>query len=199
MLSVEQTGEKYGLSRASVARYVRISKLIKPLQDRVDAEQIGMYPAVSISYLTVDEQNELESVLSQTSFKVDMKKAAILREYSDKKSLSRENIILILSGKMNPKKAAKKSAPAPAAPTVQLESSDEDFSFLKPVIFDDDTQSFTVSMKIKQAIDRLSDAADIFSHRGDENSKACAEQLRRIIDSIQSVKESCGIHHDEVG
>jgi ParB family chromosome partitioning protein len=109
-LSVEKTGAKYGLSSASVARYVRVSFLIEPLQNRVDTDEIGLYPAVSISYLSPDEQTGLDRLLNESAYRVDMKKAESLREFSEAKKLTDEKMELILTGDLN-KKPKPKTAP----------------------------------------------------------------------------------------
>ena len=111
MFSAEKTGEKYGLSKNSVARYVRLTKLIKFLLDRVDKDEIGLYPAVSISYLSETEQTALNTLLNTTAYKVDMKKAETLRSYSERKQLSDDKMMLILSGEID--KAKKPTAPPP--------------------------------------------------------------------------------------
>lgn len=103
LLSVEKTGTKYGLSNASVARYIRITYLNTSLQERVNKDEIGLYPAVSVSYLLPDEQTELNRILDETKYKIDMKKAKMLREYSKSKKLSGDRILQILSGKLNKK------------------------------------------------------------------------------------------------
>ncbi|MFB0846537.1 hypothetical protein [Paenibacillus oleatilyticus] len=47
---------EYGLSKNTVARLLRIDKLLPELKKRVDDAEIGLYPAVSLSYLTETEQ-----------------------------------------------------------------------------------------------------------------------------------------------
>ena len=110
LLSVEKTGIKYGLSSASVTRYLRLTHLDKSLLNRVDADEIGLYPAVSLSFLSPDEQTELDRLLNETAYKVDMKKAESLREFSESKKLTNEKMMQILSGELN-KKPKPKTAP----------------------------------------------------------------------------------------
>jgi ParB family chromosome partitioning protein len=108
--SNEKTGAQYGLSSASVARYVRLTFLNQPLLDRVDTDEIPFVPAVTLSYLSPDEQDELNRHLSQTAYKVDMRKAESLREFSEGKKLTDEKMIQILSGELY-KKPKPKTAP----------------------------------------------------------------------------------------
>lgn len=82
--SDEKLGSEYGLSKNTVARLLRIDHLIVELKRRVDDGEIGIYPAVSISYLPETEQSFVEEVLTRNEYKVDMKKADLLRSYSGK-------------------------------------------------------------------------------------------------------------------
>jgi ParB family chromosome partitioning protein len=52
--SRDKTAVKYGIDPRSVSRYVRLSQLTPELLSRVDNGEIGLYPAVSISYLSPD-------------------------------------------------------------------------------------------------------------------------------------------------
>jgi len=105
--SRDKTAEKYGLSATSVVRYIRLNYLIQPILDRVDEETIGLYPAVSISYLPADEQTELNRVLGDNKYKLSVKKAEMLREYSEGKKLTVEKIVEILLGEFNKKSKTK--------------------------------------------------------------------------------------------
>jgi len=61
--SNERVGKEYGLSARNVARYMRIAELITPLQMRIHNEEIPFIPAVSLSYLSPDEQTELDMIM----------------------------------------------------------------------------------------------------------------------------------------
>ena len=110
MRSNEKTGVQYGLSSASVARYIRLTFLNTALLSRVDTDEIAFIPAVSLSYLSPDEQTALNRLLTESAYKVDMKKAESLREFSESKKLTDEKMIQILSGELN-KKPKSKTAP----------------------------------------------------------------------------------------
>ena len=108
--SNEKTGAQYGLSSASVARYIRLTFLNTALLNRVDTDEIAFIPAVSLSYLSEAEQTALNNALNTTAYKVDMKKAESLREFSEGKKLTDEKMIQILSGELY-KKPKPKTAP----------------------------------------------------------------------------------------
>ena len=111
LLSVEKAGEKYGLSKNSVARYVRLTHLISALLSRVDIDEIAFIPAVTLSYLSPDEQTELDKLLNESAYKIDIKKAESLREFSERKKLTNENMMQILSGDLNKKSKPKITPP----------------------------------------------------------------------------------------
>ena len=102
-------GNEYGLAKNTVARLLRIDKLYNPLKRRVDNDEIGIYPAVDISYLTEAEQQMIESVLSENEFKVDMKKAEMLRSYAGR--LNDDLTYQIISGAKSKKPKSDKPQP----------------------------------------------------------------------------------------
>ena len=79
--SREKVGEEYGLSRNSVARLVRISKLIDVLKPYVDSGAIAVRTAVNLSYLSADTQQDITDFIDD--YKVDMKKSEALRASAD--------------------------------------------------------------------------------------------------------------------
>jgi ParB family chromosome partitioning protein len=107
--SDEKLGNEYGLARNTVARLLRVDKLAFSLKNRVDTGEIGIYPAVEISYLSENEQQMVESVLSENEYKLDMKKAELLRDMSGR--LNDELTEQIISGEKT--KKPKSSTPPP--------------------------------------------------------------------------------------
>lgn len=104
----EAIGETYKLSKNSIARYLRISKLIDALKELVDVEEISIRAGVDLSYLSIEDQKSLSMVLAENTFKVDMKKAENLRSESENGKLYTETIIAILSGEKDKKKSSNK-------------------------------------------------------------------------------------------
>ena len=90
-------GSEYGMSRASVARLIRISKLIPALQELVDSGDIALNAAVELSYLS-EETQELVSEQA-VDFKIDMKKSKQLRKAADSEgNVDTAQAILIIGG-----------------------------------------------------------------------------------------------------
>lgn len=102
----ENIGEQYALSRNTIARYLRISKLNFDLKEKLDQGRIAFVPAVSVSFLTEPEQETLNICLSESEQKLDVKKAERLKDYSQKNALDRETIQTILESKNEPEKAS---------------------------------------------------------------------------------------------
>lgn len=70
--SVELLGEELGIDRNQIRRFIRITYLIKPLQDMVDGcheneIKIAFNPAVELSYLTESEQIELADAIIENN------------------------------------------------------------------------------------------------------------------------------------
>ena len=62
-LSVEKVGEDAGVSKDTIRRYIRLTELIPELLDMVDTGQIKFNPAVELSYLASDEQQDFLSAM----------------------------------------------------------------------------------------------------------------------------------------
>lgn len=99
----ERIGENYNLSRDTVARYLRINQLIPTLKSRLDCGSLAFIPAVTLSFLKDGEQESVDDCMNQHKFTVDMKKADMLRDFSEKDKLDNENVLKILSGETTQK------------------------------------------------------------------------------------------------
>lgn len=98
-------GAEYDLKGRAVANYLRINELTSPLKERIDDAEFPIVAAVQLSYLTEQEQQMVDDVLSGNEYKVNEGKAVLLREYTGK--LTPEHTEQILSGAFNrkPKKS----------------------------------------------------------------------------------------------
>ncbi|MGN0321820.1 MAG: ParB/RepB/Spo0J family partition protein, partial [Oliverpabstia sp.] len=59
----EELGDSMGISRETVRRYIRLTELIPELMDMVDNGQIKFNPAVELSYLAKEEQQDFLSAM----------------------------------------------------------------------------------------------------------------------------------------
>ncbi|EKQ51777.1 MULTISPECIES: ParB N-terminal domain-containing protein [unclassified Clostridium] len=103
LTSADETGRGFNLSGRTVSRYLRICNLIKELKDRLDIDEIPFFAAVELSYLTKEEQNIVESIITKNKFKIDLNKSKLLRDYSEKKKFNTEVVCSILSGDIGKK------------------------------------------------------------------------------------------------
>ncbi|MCL1831737.1 MAG: ParB N-terminal domain-containing protein [Oscillospiraceae bacterium] len=95
----EKVGGEYGLSHAKVARYIRLATLNRDLLSLVDSGEIAFLAAYDLSFI---EESDSQSLIADTiktgDRKVDMKMAALLREYYEKNKLTEKAILQIMSG-----------------------------------------------------------------------------------------------------
>jgi len=97
--SRKETADKFGIDARSVSRYIRLNFLIESLLERVDADEIGLYPAVSLSFISKDEQVLLDKVLNETQRRLDIKKSELLRTLSKNKQFTYEEVKKVITGR----------------------------------------------------------------------------------------------------
>ncbi|KJR47373.1 Chromosome (plasmid) partitioning protein ParB [Desulfosporosinus sp. I2] len=102
-ISAEKVADNNRMSRTNIQRYIRLNFLIEGLLNRVDEEKIALRPAVYLSYLSKNEQQIIEDIISINNFKIDMVKAERMRGLSEQGKLSGDNIYSILYGEENKK------------------------------------------------------------------------------------------------
>lgn len=85
-----------GESREQIRRYVRLTNLIPELLDMVDAEKIKLRPAVELSYLTAEEQQELLVTIASEDCTPSHSQAIKMREYSAAGRLNADVILSIM-------------------------------------------------------------------------------------------------------
>ncbi|MDR0853319.1 MAG: ParB N-terminal domain-containing protein [Clostridiales Family XIII bacterium] len=113
----DKIGLDYGLRSSSVARYLRVYILIDELKKMLDEKTITLTAAVQLSYLSEKDQKEVAKQIDLSDFKLDQKKADLLRSCSDEKKLDEEKIYLILSGEKTDKPKKKPNR----TPTVKID------------------------------------------------------------------------------
>lgn len=99
----DKIGAQYSLGKTTVARYLRVYKLIPALKERLDSGEIGMRVAEALSYLRVKEQNIVKKLLDEGT-KINIKQADKLKTESEKGDINLTNISEILSSGYFPAK-----------------------------------------------------------------------------------------------
>ena len=90
----EATAEEYGISSATVARLLRVNKLIDEFKALVDKENIKLRSAVDISFMTREQQQLTYSLMLEMGVTViDMKMAKQLREIATSYANVTEDLI----------------------------------------------------------------------------------------------------------
>ena len=80
--SRKELAERIGYSSRNVARYLRISDLIRPIRDLVDGNRISLVAAVELSYLDVVEQWLVYRIISSRRLILKYRAAEELRKHS---------------------------------------------------------------------------------------------------------------------
>ena len=94
--SDELIAEEAGESRATIQRFVRLTNLIKPLLDMVDAGKIALTPAEKLSYLKKDEQETLAMTLEDLQITPSLSQAIAMKDHSSKGVLGIDEIYAIM-------------------------------------------------------------------------------------------------------
>ena len=95
--SRDKIGQEYGLSRDKVAKYIRLAGLVSDLMERVDTGEIAFLAAYDLSFVEdTAKQQQIADLMESDSYKVDMKKAGLLRSYYETSKLTDTAIVQIL-------------------------------------------------------------------------------------------------------
>lgn len=94
--SAEILGEQMGEGRDTVRRYIRLTELIEPLLDLVDENKIAFRPAVELSYLNKDEQEQLLDAMQYEDCTPSLAQATKIKQFSQENKLSEAVILSIL-------------------------------------------------------------------------------------------------------
>lgn len=93
--------DEIGESRNQIQRYIRLTYLVKPLRDMVDGISedgfnIALNPAYELSFLKVDEQNELVQCIQDTLATPSLAQAQELKRLSQKNELDEDKMVDML-------------------------------------------------------------------------------------------------------
>ena len=117
--SRDKIGQEYGLSRDKVAKYIRLANLVENLMERVDNGEIAFLAAYDLSFVEdTAKQQQIAGLMESDSYKVDMKKAELLRSYYETSKLTDTAIVQILSGEKTKKPKSGKPQPVKVKPAV---------------------------------------------------------------------------------
>lgn len=93
----EKLAQECGESREQIRRYIRLTYLIKELLDMVDEGRIALRPAVELSYLTVEQQNDLFYTIESEDATPSLSQAIQMKKMSKSGELTMDNIFCIMT------------------------------------------------------------------------------------------------------
>ena len=94
--TAEIIGEQSGESRNQVRRYIRLTELIPEILRMVDAGKIALTPAVELSYLTRQEQQDLLETMESEDCTPSLSQAVQMKKLSQSGELNMDKIFEIL-------------------------------------------------------------------------------------------------------
>lgn len=94
--SNQELANKTEDSVTQIKRYIRLTELISPILDMVDEGRIAMRPAVELSYLPKESQEELFDTMEMEDCTPSHAQAIKMRQFSEKGTLNPEVILSIM-------------------------------------------------------------------------------------------------------
>jgi len=115
-----ELAEEYSLTEDRLAKYIRIGEFIDaPLMDLFDEKQFTISVASTLSFILDKRmQQEIADLMVSDSYKIDGKKADLLRSYYETGKLNDTSIMQILSGEKTRKPKSNKPQPVKIKPAV---------------------------------------------------------------------------------
>lgn len=93
----EVLAKEVGESRETIRRYIRLTELIPPVLDMVDEGKIAMRPAVELSYLPKQQQQELFDTMELEDCTPSHAQAIKLRKFAEAGKLDGDVILSIMT------------------------------------------------------------------------------------------------------
>lgn len=93
----EVLAKEVGESRETIRRYIRLTELIPPILDMVDEGKIAMRPAVELSYLPKQQQQELFDTMELEDCTPSHAQAIKLRKFAEAGKLDGDVILSIMT------------------------------------------------------------------------------------------------------
>lgn len=132
----ENSHDENSESTAQIYRYIRLTELIKTLQDKVNLEQINFMAGVELSYLSKEEQEIINQVIEDEQIKLSLIQAQKIR--LKKNNITYEIVLKILKNeKIKVEKFTGRLNKQVFKEYKDRFSSDKEFSILVKKLLDD--------------------------------------------------------------
>ena len=107
----ETVAQGFGVGKTTVQRFIRLTELIPPILQMVDEEKIALTPAVELSFLKKDEQENLLITMESEDATPSLSQAQRMKKLSQQGRLDMDTIFAIMTEeKANQKETIKFSA-----------------------------------------------------------------------------------------
>ena len=100
--SIDIVAEESPDSRKQVQRYIRLTELTPELQTMVDDKRLAFNPAVELSYLKLEEQEQLAATMEMTQTSPSLSQAQRMKKFSQEGRMSEDVMLAIMSEEKKP-------------------------------------------------------------------------------------------------
>ena len=102
--SAEKIAQDSGESVSQVKRLIRLTELVPEIQQKVDAKEIALNPAVELSYLKPEEQQMLVTTIDYEQATPSLSQAQRMKKFSQAGRLNEDSMLAIMSEEKKPEK-----------------------------------------------------------------------------------------------
>ena len=93
----DKVGQGFGVGRMTVQRFIRLTELIPPILQMVDEGKIALTPAVELSFLKKDEQENLFATMESEEATPSLSQAQRMKQLSQSGRLDMDTIFAIMT------------------------------------------------------------------------------------------------------
>ena len=93
----DKVAQGFGVGRMTVQRFIRLTELIPPILQRVDEGRIALTPAVELSFLKKDEQENLFATMESEEATPSLSQAQRMKQLSQSGRLDMDTIFAIMT------------------------------------------------------------------------------------------------------
>lgn len=93
----DKVAQGFGVGRMTVQRFIRLTELIPPILQMVDEGKIALTPAVELSFLKKDEQENLFATMESEEATPSLSQAQRMKQLSQSGRLDMDTIIAIMT------------------------------------------------------------------------------------------------------
>ena len=93
----DKVAQGFGVGRMTVQRFIRLTELIPPILQMVDEGKIALTPAVELSFLKKDEQENLFATMESEEATPSLSQAQRMKSLSQSRRLDMDTILAIMT------------------------------------------------------------------------------------------------------